>query len=186
MKKRNKKGIVLISLGVLLILISLFWCFYNLAEDFNAGEKANEILEKLDEQKINNDSPLITVEGETYCGKISIEKLGVTLPVYAEWSYAKLKTAPCRYIGGTETRDMIIAAHNYKSHFGNLKKLKYGDKILFIDSKGIEHKYSVKEIITLDGTSVSHMKSGEWDFTLFTCTKGGKQRVTVRCDYVEK
>ena len=29
------------------------------------------------------------------------------------------------------------------------------------------------------------MLSGEWDLTLFTCTLGGRQRVTVRCDRIE-
>jgi sortase A len=31
---------------------------------------------------------------------------------------------------------------------------------------------------------VTDMQSGDWDFTLFTCTKGGAQRVTVRCSRI--
>lgn len=104
----------------------------------------------------------------------------VVLP-YGEWSNARFKTAPCRYTGSVDTNNIIIAAHNYKSHFGNLKQLQIGDEIVFVDTYGTYHRYSVKEITTLDGTAVTDMKAGEWDFTLFTCTKGGEQRVTVRC-----
>ena len=128
------------------------------------------------------ESPLIYINGEAFCGKVEIEKLGIKLPIYNEWDYTKLKTAPCRYMGNAYTNDMIIAAHNYKSHFGNLKDLEIGDEIKFTDPLGNEYVYAVCEIITLDGTAVSDMNSGDWDFTLFTCTKGGKQRVTVRCE----
>jgi len=39
---------------------------------------------------------------------------------------------------------------------------------------------------TLQPTAVEEMCSGDWDLTLFTCTLGGKFRVTVRCDRVEE
>lgn len=109
---------------------------------------------------------------------------GVELPVFDEWNYKRLKTAPCRYTGSVFADDMIIAAHNYKSHFGTLNKLKSGDKVTFIDPYGTAHRYVVSQLITLDGTSVTDMQAGDWDFTLFTCTKGGAQRVTVRCSRI--
>ena len=34
---------------------------------------------------------------------------------------------------------------------------------------------------TLGKYDVEKMTSGDWDLTLFTCTYGGKSRVTVRC-----
>ena len=34
-------------------------------------------------------------------------------------------------------------------------------------------------------TSVQEMTDGDWDLTLFTCTVGGKSRVTVRCVLAE-
>ena len=102
--------------------------------------------------------------------------------MYDEWNYSRLKSAPCRYTGSIDTNDIIIAAHNYKSHFGLLNKLTVGDEVEFVDAYGKSHLYEVCELITLDGTAVSDMQSGGWDFTLFTCTKGGQQRVTVRCE----
>jgi sortase A len=32
---------------------------------------------------------------------------------------------------------------------------------------------------------VEEMESDEWDLTLFTCTIGGKSRVTIRCERVQ-
>ena len=184
MLKRNK-GVLFLILGFLLILIACGWYIFNIAEDKSAGQQASDILTEFDNaQKENPDknAPVITVGGDAFCGKVIIEKLSLELPIYDEWNYTRLKSAPCRYVGCVDTNDIIIAGHNYKSHFGSLKKLVIGDEIEFVDAYGNSHLYEVCELITLDGTAVSDMQSGGWDFTLFTCTKGGAQRVTVRCN----
>lgn len=187
-RKTSKRGIAFLVVGALLLLAACGWCLYNFAEDDKAGKQAEELLLKLDDQKTiqteDTTSPVVVVDGETFCGRVIIKKLNIELPVYDEWDYKRLKSAPCRYVGSVETDDIIIAAHNYKSHFGNLKQLASDDEILFVDIMGKEYKYAVKEIIALDGTAVTDMKAGDWDFTLFTCTKGGKQRITVRCEKV--
>lgn len=185
-KSRITKGFVLLLVGIILLFIAGGWYIYNLVEDNNAGKSATEILNHMSSAQSpqntqNTSSNTIIVKGDAFCGRIIINKLGIELPIYDEWSYARLKTAPCRYTGSIATNDIIIAAHNYKSHFGNLNKLQIGDEIIFTDTKNTVHSYTVCEILTLDGTAVEDMQSGGWDFTLFTCTKGGKQRVTVRC-----
>ncbi len=166
-------------IGCVLLLIAGGWYIYNIVQDNNAGKQADEILDKFSNKQSD---AVIMVEGDAFCGKVIIEKLSVELPVYDEWNYTHLKTAPCRYTGGLDTNDIIIAAHNYKSHFGALDSLNIGDEVQFIDASGKMHLYEVRELTTLDGTAVSDMHSGGWDFTLFTCTKSGKQRVTVRCE----
>ena len=181
---RKNNGIILLLIGCLLLLIACGWYIYNIVEDNHAGMIAEEILNKFDAKQkdtaeINNS--VIIVEGDAFCGKIIIENLSIELPVYDEWDYTRLKLAPCRYTGKIDTNDMIIAAHNYKSHFGLLNMLAIGDEIEFIDVYEKSHLYEVCELITLDGSAVSDMKSGDCDFTLFTCTISGEQRVTVRC-----
>ena len=42
-------------------------------------------------------------------------------------------------------------------------------------------RYKVDNVETLRSTQVEDMTSGDWDMTLFTCTPGGKSRLTVRC-----
>ena len=165
-------------IGCLLLFIAGGWYVYNIVEDNNAGQQAENILNKFDNKE---NAPVIIVEGDAFCGKIIIENLGLELPVYDEWNYTRLKSAPCRYTGGIDTNDIIIAGHNYKSHFGTLNKLKIGDEVEFMDAYGKSHLYEVGELVILDGTAVSDMQSSGWDFTLFTCTVSGEQRVTVRC-----
>ncbi len=179
---KRSKGIAFVLLGCALLITASVWCFYNVVEDKTAGEQAAKILSEFNNQKSSNDNTqVITINGNDFCGKVIIDKLSVELPVYNDWNYAKLKSAPCRYMGSIDTNDIIIAAHNYKSHFGKLNKLQLGDEIAFTNAYGETHKYEVCKIGILDGTAVSDMQSGDWDFTLFTCTKGGEQRVTVRC-----
>lgn len=178
MKRRNR-GIVFLLVGCILFLVAGGWYVYNILEDNNAGKQAEEILEQFE---ANQEEAVIATEGNEFCGKILIEKLEIELPVYDKWDYTRLKTAPCRYSGGIDSDDIIIAAHNYKSHFGLLGELQIGDEIKFTDVDGTWHCYEVCELVRLDGTAVSDIQSGRWDFTLFTCTKSGKQRITVRCE----
>ena len=105
----------------------------------------------------------------------------MVLPIISNWSYPNLKKAPCRYSGSAYTNDLILAAHNFSSHFGNLKSLALGDTVLFTDVDGNVFSYRVAERETLQPTAIEEMKSGNWDLTLFTCTLGGSYRVTVRC-----
>ena len=179
----------MLTIGMLLIATAGGWFVYNMIEDRNAGVYAGDILVAMNNQDesaiaTHEDYSTVNIEDEDFCGRIIIEKLGVELPVFERWDYAKLKKAPCRYSGYAATKDMIIAAHNYKSHFGNIHELQEGDQIVFVDVLGEMFCFKVKEVTLLDGSAVENMKAGEWDFTLFTCTKGGKQRVTVRCEYV--
>ena len=51
----------------------------------------------------------------------------------------------------------------------------------FTDVEGNVLSYTVAETELLDGSDVEAMEAGDWDLTLFTCTVGGKTRVTVRC-----
>ena len=131
------------------------------------------------------DMPVVRHEGNDYIGVLEIPRLGLRLPVMSEWSYPKLKKAPCRYAGTAYLDNFVISAHNYDSHFGRLKKLTEGESIFFTDADGNRFTYEVAMIETLQPASISEMKNSEFDLTLFTCTVGGKMRVTVRCDRVQ-
>ena len=185
-KKRSKRGIVLLACGCVLLLGAVGWLGYNVWEDRHAGQQASALLEKVSQQiqngNVAENADTVTVEENTFYGVVSVEAIGVELPVLHEWSYPNLKQAPCRYSGSIASNDCIIAAHNYDSHFGDLGRLRIGDIVTFTDVHGTVHRYSVCEVVSLDGYNVSDMQAGDWAFTLFTCTKSGKQRVTVRCE----
>ncbi len=131
------------------------------------------------------DMPVTEVKGQDYIGVLTIPILGLELPVISEWSYPRLKIAPCRFEGSAYQNDLIIAAHNYKSHFGRLKDLRPRDEVTFTDMDGDVFSYTVAEMETLGKRDLPELKSGEWDLTLFTCTLGGRTRVVVRCELTE-
>ena len=125
--------------------------------------------------------PAVEIDGGRYIGVLELPLLGLELPVMESWSYPDLRVAPCRYSGSAYQDDMVVAAHNYKSHFGRLKELRPGDEVRFTDMEGNVFRYAVAETEILGGGDVEAMESGDWALTLFTCTIGGKTRVTVRC-----
>lgn len=128
--------------------------------------------------------PVQTIDGWDYCGILEIPSLGLSLPIIDRWSYPALKVSPCRYYGSAYTDDLVLAAHNYSSHFGSLKDLVQGDCVTFTDMDGNVFEYRVVVIETLMPDDVEEMTNGQWDLTLFTCTIGGQYRVTVRCDKI--
>lgn len=129
--------------------------------------------------------PTMEIDGQKYIGYLSIPVLGLELPVMESWDYPRLRIAPCRVKGSVYSGDIIIAAHNYDRHFGRLKNLSPGDEVIFTDAEGNVFPHEVSTLEDLPGTAVEEMESGDWDMTLFTCTIGGKSRVTVRCERTE-
>ena len=125
--------------------------------------------------------PTREIDGQTYIGMLEVPSLELSLPVISEWTYPRLKKAPCRYVGSVYSKDMVICGHNYDRHFGRLKDLAVGDEVRFTDMDGNVFFYSICGTEQLGKYAVEDMLAGEWDLTLFTCTKGGRMRVTVRC-----
>ena len=124
--------------------------------------------------------PVIEIDGYDYIGVLQIPSLDLTLPVISDWSYPALQIAPCRYEGSAYDGGMVIAGHNFDSHFGKLSQLEPGDEIKFIDLSGNTFTYAVAETEVLEATAIEEMVTGGWDLTLFTCTLSGQTRFTVR------
>lgn len=194
---------VMLGAGLLLIAAALALAAYNVIDAQRAARSAAQALEALSqttavsaaepEQASADDAPAyladpempmptVSFDGNDYIGRVDIPSLGLSLPVISEWSYPRLKIAPCRYTGSAYLDNLIIAAHNYSSHFGNLNRLNNGDTVTFTDVDGNQFTYAVSRIEDLPGTAIEEMQAGEWDLTLFTCTLGGRSRVTVRCE----
>lgn len=129
----------------------------------------------------NMEMPTVTYEGQKYIGLLEIPALDLKLPIISQWSYPRLKKAPCRYVGSPYKNNLVIAAHNYDAHFGRLKDLNPGAAVIFTDVDGNVFNYRVELRETLNPGDISYMKNSGWDLSLFTCTPGGSYRVTVRC-----
>lgn len=209
---KSKLRIFFISCGTMLILSALFLCIYNIRQDQKASKGSHKILYQLkavipqptanEADTPSKDKPFanpaddlfapyeteqeakpIEIDGVYYCGIITIPSLDIELPVADSWSYTALKISPCRYSGGIGTKDIIIAAHNFSSHFGRISELNAQDEIIFTDTNGTQHHFRTYLILNIDGYDIDEMFSGsseDWDLTIFTCTLSGKSRVAVR------
>lgn len=192
-------GKYVILLGAALIMSALFLTVHNGSEDQLAGMEATQMKEKVKEKvqekiKISENSisrpdtvldpelPKVKIDGYDYVGYISVPAIQIELPVMAEWDYSRLKKAPCRQFGSSRTDDLVIAAHNYRSHFGRLKELETGDEVVFTDMEGIVNTYTVEKTQVLEPASVELVENSGYDLVLYTCTYGGKSRVCVLCD----
>lgn len=127
------------------------------------------------------DMPEKIVDGEAYIGVISIESIGLELPVISEWNYARLGIAPCRYTGSAYLDNMVICAHDYRAHFQSVRTIQIGTEVVFTDIDGNRFVYEVAEVETIGAYDIEGMTTGDWDLTLFTCTIGGRTRAAVRC-----
>ena len=200
---KRKAGKLLMTIGLLLIAAAFLLMVYNIWESKKAENMSEEILNQIkdgqDENVSSDDAdekplyeiyqdmemPVLTIDGVDYIGILTVPSLGLELPVAGNWSYPNLRRSPCRYKGSAYSNDMIIAGHNYSRHFGGLKNMAIGEEISFRDVDGHIFQYQVDDIETIPGTAVEDMHAGEWDMTLFTCTYGGKSRVTIRCRKLE-
>lgn len=204
----KRKGSLAILLGLLLILSALALICNNQIRSGQAGEASMQALDRLtqviqstEEKKpetvivpdaalpdyIRNpetEMPVSSVDGIDYIGVLQIPALDLELPIISRWSYPSLQIAPCRYTGSAYLQNMTICAHNYASHFGNLKNLRMGDEVRFTDIDGNVFSYQVADMETLLPDAVEEMTDSGWDLSLFTCTIGGRTRVTVRCKSV--
>ena len=189
----KKSGVILISLGAVLILAALLLFLHNRSEDRRAGQEAESLLEDVRSSMAANADPEPQEEPAEeiiydYAGVIVIPDLSLELPVIDQWSYARLKVAPCRQSGAAADGDLVIAAHNYKSHFGYLDRLEPGASVIFTDMEGTVYRYAVEGIRQLapeDAEDVSSVFSSEYPLVLYTCTPGGKARVAVFCQWDE-
>lgn len=204
----KKSGIIFVMFGVVLILSALLLFLYNGLEDRRAGQQAESLMDDIHsaitvktdpttkpteieieitepQETLPAEMPVVMIDGYECIGYISVPDLELELPVLAKWDYSRLKIAPCRHFGSSRTDDLVIAAHNYKSHFGSLSKLKSGAEVIFTDMDGIVNRYMLmKDPETLAPDAVDVVQNSGYDLVLYTCTPGGATRVVAFCDRV--
>ena len=176
----KKSGVILISLGAVLILAALLLFLHNRGEDRSAGQEAETLLEEARSVIADNSAqPDAPEEPEPeivydYAGVIAIPAIGRELPVIDQWSYPALKKAPCRQYGS--------AAGGY------LDRLQTGDTVTFTDMNGTVYDYLVAELRQLEPENVEDVSlvfDEAYPLVLYTCTPGGKARVAVFCQWAD-
>ena len=166
MRRRVPERLCLM-LGSALVLAAVCLYVYDRLEDARAGAQAASAVSRLrqsqsiaavseTEQPADSAESLPTEDAESgpesaseppassvereYLGVLTIPALGLELPVQTEWSKANLKVSPCRQCGSTAGGDLVIAAHNYKSHFGRLSRLSEGSVHSGADCAGLARR----------------------------------------------
>ena len=207
----KRKGTGLMVSGLILVLAAAGLTGYNLLQSHQAQQSSYQVVQVL-EQKLpltepsaeektdeiipetqpdyvrfpNMEMPVVSVDGQDYIGTVQIPSQELELPVAAQWSYEALRSTPCRYHGSAYSYDLILMALIYDSHFGKLRNLRIDDWVTFVDTDGNTFVYRVVEREELPGTAVEDMAAGQWALTLFTCTYGGKSRITIRCQRIRE
>ena len=192
----KKAGVFLTITGAVFLCSALLLLGKNKAEDRQAGRQAEKVFASLESSiaSPNADSrpdsspaplspelPVAELDGFEYVGTLELPSLDLSLPVMSEWDYERLKKAPCRQFGSSRTDDLVIAAHNYQSHFGHLKELRASDTVLFTDMEGIVNRYAVERTETLAPDALSTVLFSGCELVLYTCTPGGSERVAAFC-----
>lgn len=193
----------MISLGAVLILSALLLFVYNQWEDQKAGESAEKMLADVQtaitqqiesspaqpekeesaekEETEPEETKISMINGYNYIGVLNLPTLNLELPVLSDCDEALLKVAPCRDFGDLATDDLVIAAHNYRRHFGRLSQLSYGDQVTFTDMDGNVHVYQVAEISMIAPTDVSLVADSAYELVLYTCDYTNQNRIMVGC-----
>lgn len=197
-------------LGALLVLGAMFLFLWNEKESKEAGTYSENIMpviqdeilqametapeepdvaENIPAELLSEEDVVMTekvINGYAYIGYLTIPDLNLELPVMSGWDDQRLQISPCRFSGTVKGGDLVIMAHNFKSHFGYLATLKEGAPVQFVDMDGVVWKYEVAAMDILAAESVEEMTAGEYDLTLFTCTTSRTHRITVRCNNITK
>ena len=203
---KRKLGFFFVAAGMLLMLAASALLLYNRRESQNAFLSSQSALSAMQADAASTAPPAenpyldhvnpydqvaaeiaaqmkeVEIDGELYIGYLTIPVLKLELPVISEWSYERLQIAPCRQFGSTKTDDLVIAAHNYASHFGKLSQLRQGDLLTFSDMDSDVILYEVAAVDILEPTAVETVKNSDFDLVLYTCTYGGENRIVVFCN----
>ena len=191
MKRRIKKDIVLILLGVAIVAIP-FLLRMKEQERSNRYMKAFEEEQNEEEQNKKDhkkkDSLLLQ---EGVIGIIEIPSLDIKYPVFEGAGSVQLNEGIGHVTNTTELcgkGNCVLAGHNGSRrgvYFTYLCNIEAGAKVLLTNRKKEKHEYMVKEMKVVNPYDewVTEQTEGE-SLTLFTCAEHGTKRFVVKCEPV--
>ena len=191
MKRRIKKDIVLILLGVAIVAIP-FLLRMKEQERSNRYMKAFEEEQNEEEQNkkdLKKKDSLLLQEG--VIGIIEIPSLDIKYPVFEGAGSVQLNEGIGHMTNTTELcgkGNCVLAGHNGSRrgvYFTYLCNIEAGAKVLLSNRKKEKHEYTVKEMKVVNPYDewVTEQTEGE-SLTLFTCAEHGTKRFVVKCEPV--
>ena len=195
--KRNKKFIVLIIIGVLLILISLlvFIIRYRYYENKSANDRkqvdeflSQPVLNNIETNEVISDEVNSDTNINDYIAVLEIPAINLTRGLVDKSSPNNNVNKNIYMLKDTVLPDedtishIILASHSgnsYVSFFKNLYKLDINDEIYFY-YKNSKYIYSIYKIDEVDKTgNIELKKTNSSDITLITCKGNMKKQIVI-------
>lgn len=123
---------------------------------------------------------IVDLGKEDYWGIVSIDSIGIQVPVLNICTEQTLKIAPGVHIE-YEDGSVVIAGHNYKYHFGKFSNVSLGDRVSAtkIDGSLYNLKVAEKHFVSADDTSI--LEQDNWDLVMYTCDVTNQNRIVLCC-----
>ena len=195
--KRNKKFIVLIIIGVLLILISLlvFIIRYRYYENKSANDRkqvdeflSQPVLNNIETNEVISDEVNSDTNINDYIAVLEIPAINLTRGLVDKSSPNNDVNKNIYMLKDTVLPDedtishIILASHSgnsYVSYFKNLHKLDINHEIYFY-YKNSKYIYSIYKIDEVDKTgNIELKKTNSSDITLITCKGNLKKQIVI-------
>ena len=179
---------LLVAAGALLLLAGALLAGQNLLTERRAARQTADLLAAVETRiAAPADLPAPEVTGDPWAGYevigvVGLPDLGLSLPVLADYTQDLLAVAPRRYTDdlALEPGQLVVAGHNYRTHFGRLGELAPGSRITWQNLDGVTYTYTVTEVTEIDAGDREALEQGDWDLTLFTCDVTRTRRILVR------
>lgn len=191
---RLSKLKIFCTLGIITIIICLgFYCNNSFKSDliFRIDDviTANNLVEGANEGSLKEDEPKIN--GFNILGKIQIPSINLDTYILEKTDENSLKESVTKFYGGdiNTQGNFCIAGHNFKNDkmFGDLYKVKVGDKIVIQDNYGRSLDYIVYDVYKTSPKDLGCLKQdeeGSIQITLITCTTAALKRLIVKAKVI--
>lgn len=182
--------IILFSLILLFILLSNKYIVKS-DIDYNIDNiiSTNNIVSNLENDNIKIQE--VKINGFNVIGKIKIPKINLDTYILELTNEESLKEGVTKFYGGNINTqgNFCIAGHNFRNDkmFGDLYKVKIGDKIIIEDSykRSLEYiVYDVYKTSPKDLTCLKESEEGNIEITLITCTTAAIKRLIVKAKVI--
>ena len=205
---RKSKSHILIISGILILIAAGGLFIHSRLDDRQAALRAQSVLEQVlsDGWEITIQAEPNTAYGGTSAaayeyedeednddahasgrytaiGILEIPGLNITLPVFNSSKDALLEISVGMYMGSVDGKPdrLVIAGHNYRSHFGRISTIKQGDIIRFTTKDGVTYSYEMIGSVSVHMNDNDAIESCSlWDITLLTCQRDNTYRTLVR------
>ena len=211
---RKQRGLLSITVGLLLIAAALFLASYNLYDELRAEQSARQAVTQLDaylpaeaapeapSDSARDQEPLVSDERTVIPDYVLSPNMEMPVETINGIDFIGVLRIPA-----LELELPVISEWNYpnlKSAPCRYSGSAYLNNLILCGHNYASHFGSLKTLSegdlatftdifiykmvereTLNPTDIEGMESGNWDLTLFTCTVGGQSRVTIRFELEE-